>query len=130
MRFLLDTDAVSFAIRGQGRVHERLLACRPSEVGISAITVAELRFGAHKRGSRKLHRALDVFLQFVDELPFGSSAADIYGEIAVQLQSAGQPIGIFDTLIAAHSMALETTLVTHNIRHFTRIPGLDVIDWY
>ena len=59
MKFLLDTNTVSYALRGYGGVAERLLEHAPSEIGVSAISVAELRFGAHKRGSRKLHLLID-----------------------------------------------------------------------
>ena len=61
MTYLLDTDTVSFALRGLGGVGERLRSHRPSEVSTSAITVAELRFGAFKRKSRRLQRLLDTF---------------------------------------------------------------------
>ena len=130
MKFLLDTDTVSHALRGEGEVEKRLLDEKPSAVGVSAITVAELRFGAHKRGSQKLHRAIETFLRSVKEYPFDSRAAQSYGEIAAQLRSTGQPIGVFDTLIAAHALALEVTLVTHNTRHFRQVPELAVVDWY
>src|SRR5436309_135807 len=56
--YMLDTDTVSFALRGQGRVAARLLEHRPSELCISSITLAELRFGAEARRSRKLHRLI------------------------------------------------------------------------
>src|SRR5262249_12135836 len=54
--FLLDTDSVSFALRGHGNVAERIVEHRPSQLAISSITLAELKFGADTRRSRKLHR--------------------------------------------------------------------------
>ncbi len=129
MRLLLDTDTISYAIRGHGRVAERLLDHRPSEIGVSAISVAELRFGAHKRGSRKLHRLIDTFLAPVVEVPFDSRAADRYGEIAAELRSRGEPIGMADAMIAAHALALGVVLVTHNLRHMNRVAGLQIEDW-
>lgn len=129
MRFLLDTNTVSYALRGYGQVSERLLAHRPSEIGVSAITVAELRFGAHKRGSRKLHRLLDAFLAPVVEVPFDSLAADRYGKIAAELQSRGERIEMADAMIAAHALELGVVLVTHNARHFERVEGLEIADW-
>ncbi len=129
MRFLLDTDTVSFALRDVGNVKERLLERVPSEIAVSVITTAELRFGAHKRGSRKLHRLLDAFFSSVNQIAFDSHAAERYGEVAAQLQKKGEKIGIADTLIAAHALELELTLVTHNIRHFKRVRGLEIVDW-
>jgi len=58
--YMLDTDTVSFALRGQGRVAARLLEHRPSELCISSITLAELRYGAEARRSRKLHRLIST----------------------------------------------------------------------
>jgi tRNA(fMet)-specific endonuclease VapC len=129
VKYLLDTNTVSYALRGYGRVTDRLLAHRPSEIGVSAISIAELRFGAHKRGSRKLHHLIDTFLSSVIQVPFDSRAADRYGEIAAGLQGRGEMIDMPYSMIAAHSLELGTTLVTHNVRHFQRIDGLEIADW-
>lgn len=129
MRFLLDTNIVSYAMRGYGRVNETLLRHRPSEIGVSAITVAELRFGAHKRGSRKLHRLIETFLAAIVEVSFDSPAANSYGRLAAELQKRGEPIAMADAMIAAHALELDVILVTHNMRHFERIEGLRVADW-
>jgi tRNA(fMet)-specific endonuclease VapC len=61
--YMLDTDTVSFALRGHGRVVARLLEHRPSELCISSITLAELRYGAAARRSRKLHRLISTFVE-------------------------------------------------------------------
>ncbi len=129
MRFLLDTNIVSYALRDYGKVRGNLLGYRPSEIGVSAITVAELRFGAHKRGSRKLHQLLDTFLAPIIEIPFDSPAANRYGRLASKLQKRGEPIEMADAMIAAHALELGVILVTHNIRHFRRIEGLRTADW-
>ncbi len=129
MKFLLDTNTVSYALRGYGRVAERLLDHPPSEIGVSAISVAELRFGAHKRGSRKLHRLIDTFLAPVIEAPFDSPVADRYGELAAELQRRDEGIEMADAMIAAHALELGVTLVTHNLRHFNRVKGLEIEDW-
>ncbi len=129
MKFLLDTNTVSYALRGYGRVGERLLTHPPSEIGVSAISVTELRFGAYKRSSRKLHQLIDTFLAPVSEIPFDSRAADRYGEIAARLQGRGKQIEMADAMIAAHALALGVTLVTHNLRHMSRVDGLEIEDW-
>lgn len=130
MRFLLDTDTVSYALRGAGRVGDHLRSRRPSEIAVSAITVAELRFGAHKRGSRRLHRLIDSFLAPIAELPFDSSAADRYGRVAAELQEQGETVGMADAMIGAHALELGLILVTHNVRHFRRIRNLERVDWF
>ena len=126
---MLDTDTVSFAIRGHGNVGERILASKPSALCISSLTIAELRFGADKRSSTKLHGLIDTFAQNVDVLPFDGHAAKHYGQLASKLAKRGTPIGEFNTLIAAHALSLGVTLVSNNTKHFTRIRGLKVDNW-
>ena len=129
MKFLLDTDSVSYALRGEGRAAEQIRAHRPSELGLSAITLAELRFGAERRGSRRLQRLLDAFVREVAVVPFNGEAADRFGKVAASLVSKGTPIGALDTMIAAHALQLGLTLVTHNLKHFRRVRGLEIVDW-
>jgi tRNA(fMet)-specific endonuclease VapC len=127
--FMLDTDTVSFALRGVGAVAARLAKHKRSELCLSAITVAELRFSADKRRSRKIHQAIDAFLSGVDVLAFDNSAAEKFGAIAAALASAGEPIGQMDTLIAGHALAMRATLVTNNQRHFSKVNGLKLENW-
>jgi tRNA(fMet)-specific endonuclease VapC len=130
VKFLLDTDTVSFALRGEGRVAEHLRTHRSTELGVSAITVAELRYGADLRRSNRLHRLIDAFTMGVRTLPFDDRAALRFGVLAASMQRQGQGIGDFDCLIAAHALAEGMTLVTHNHAHFGRIRGLKLEDWY
>jgi tRNA(fMet)-specific endonuclease VapC len=129
MKFLLDTDSVSFALRGQGRVATNVTARKPSELSVSAITMAELRYGADRKGSRKLHRLIDTFASAIEVMPFDETAAVEFGRIGSLLAERGTPIGEFDVLIAAHAVALRRTLVTNNIRHFAKVPGLSLENW-
>ena len=127
---MLDTDTVSFAIRGQGRVVERIMKHRPSELCISAITLAELRYGATRRKSAKLHALIDAFSGNLAVMPFDETCALEFGRIASELAECGSPIGELDTLIAAHAANLQLTLVTNNVKHFTRVAGLKVENWF
>ncbi len=127
--FMLDTDSVSFALRGHGDVAAELARHRPSEVCVSSITVAELRFGADKRGSRKIHHAIDKFLLGVEVSPFDEAAATRFGVIAAELARRGTLIGQMDTLIAAHALSIDATLVTNNKRHFSKVEGLNLENW-
>ena len=129
MKFLLDTDSVSYALRGEGRVAEQIQTRRPSELGLSAVTLAELRFGAERRRSRRLHSLIDAFIGDVAVVPFDEEAADRFGKLAAALVSKGTPIGALDTMIAAHALQLRLTLVTHNVEHFRRVRGLKLADW-
>ena len=129
MRYLLDTDSVSFALRGQGEVGARLQTHRPSDLCISAITLAELRYGADRKRSRKLHGLIDTFAAAVEVVSFDEAAAAQFGRIGSILAERGTPIGEFDVLIAAHAIALQCTLVTNNVRHFAKVQGLLVENW-
>ena len=128
--YMLDTDTVSFALRGQGNVAAHLLEHRPSEVCVSSVTLGELRYGASVRRSRRLHRLIDTFVESVEVAPFDASAADRFGPLAAGLVRRGTPIGVFDVLIGAHALALDLILVTHNLKHFQRIPSLRAESWF
>lgn len=130
MKYLLDTDSVSFALRGQGRVAERMLERGRSEIGVSSIAVAELRFGATRKQSKKLHALIDDFLADVEAVPFDVAAATEYGNVGAQLAAAGLPIGMADALLAAHAKSLGLVMVTRNVKHFRRVRGLVVENWY
>jgi len=130
MKFMLDTDSVSFALRGQGRVADRIREHRPSELCLSAMTMAELRFGAEKRNSKKLRRLISTFTASIEVLPFDALAATEYGKIAAALARKGSPIGHFDALIAAHAKSRGLTVVTANSKHFTQVANLRVENWF
>jgi len=126
---MLDTDSVSFILRGKGAVGANLTAHAPSAVCLSAISLSELRFGAEKRRSRRLHRLIDTFVTTVDVVPFDAVAAALFGRLCAYLDGTGTPIGVLDTLIAAHAMSLHLTLVSNNTKHFTRVKGLKTVNW-
>jgi tRNA(fMet)-specific endonuclease VapC len=97
---------------------------------MSAITLAELRFGIAKSANGKRAAAnLRVLLGKVAVLPFDDVATNRYGTLRAQLEDRGAPIGPLDTLIAAHALAVHRVLVSHNTREFRRVPGLKVEDW-
>ena len=128
-RFMLDTDTVSYVLRGVGNAAATLTAHRPTEVCISSITLGELRFGAEKRRSTKLHGVIDAFVTGVAVLSFDAGAAAMFGRIRASLESRGAPIGSLDTLIAAHALAINATLVTNNTKHFKRVRALKITNW-
>ena len=128
-RYMLDTDSVSFALRGHGQVGERIVDHAPSELCVSAITVAELRYGADRRKSAKLHRLIDTFVATVTVAPFDEACAATFGKLANKLVAKGRPIGNFDALIAAHAVAMDVILVTNNEKHFREVDGLKIENW-
>ena len=128
-RYMLDTDTVSFALRGEGNVGRKLLTKAPSEVCISAVTLAELRYGAEHRRSKKLSGLIETFVRGVAVMPFDASAAVAFGVLAAELTRTGTPIGQLDTMIAAHALSLSLTLVTNNTKHFSKVANLRLENW-
>lgn len=132
MLHMLDTDTSSYIIKGgYGAVEQHLAAMSFSEICISVMTRAELRYGLKRLPARHhLHETVHRFLKMVNAMPWDAEAADFHADIKYQLRSDGTPIGDMDMLIAAHALAADAVLVTHNIRHFKRIKQpLMLVDW-
>ena len=145
MIYLLDTDTVihlirslkkkrtSSAYRKASRLVRRVRKkqAEGDTVGISAITKAELEYGAAKSGdpAREQSAVYKILAPF-EEFGFDSLHCPVhYGQIRAQLEGLGNPIGSMDLLIAAHALAIDATLVSNNTRHFTRVDGLKVQSW-
>lgn len=127
---MLDTHLCLYAIKHRPpEVSAALRAHGAAGLGLSSITVAELSFVAHKNGSARNIAALQQFLEPLEIADFDRDAAKCYGRLRATLEAAGTPIGPLDTQIAAHALALDVTLVTHNTREFSRVPGLLLSDW-
>jgi tRNA(fMet)-specific endonuclease VapC len=131
MMFLLDTNICILLIRQKStQVLATLTSYAITDIGISAITVAELQYGVQRSTKQPQNQqALDQFLLPLTILPFDDGTALQYGRIRAYLEAQGLPIGALDTLIAAHAVQHNLTLVTNNIREFSRVHGLTVEDW-
>lgn len=136
MNYLLDTDTCIYLMtdrepQRRERVLTHLEDLQPAEtVYLSSITLTELSYGAHKgRWSRANTELLERFLMDFTIATFGESAARIAGALRASLEKKGKPIGPLDTLIAAHALELDATLITNNVREFSRVPGLHVKNW-
>ncbi|OGR24392.1 MAG: twitching motility protein PilT [Desulfuromonadales bacterium GWD2_54_10] len=131
MKLMLDTNICIYIIKQQPvAVLKRFLEYQIGDIGISSITLSELRYGVAKSTHQtKNAKALDEFITPLEVISFDEGAAHVYGEIRATLEKAGTPIGAMDMLIAAHAVSLGVPLVTNNTREFVRITSLDVIDW-
>jgi tRNA(fMet)-specific endonuclease VapC len=128
--YLLDTNILSHLVRQpQGRVAERLAHVGEANVLTSVIVACELRYGAAKRGSRKLTRQIEAILGALTIRPLESDVERVYASIRVTLERKGTPIGAHDLLIAAHARALGAVCVTDNVAEFKRVPALRVENW-
>lgn len=132
MLHLLDTDVVSYLIKGKApAIENKLATLAPSLVCISVMTRAELLYGLKRLPpGHRLHLAVHQFLKIVRSLPWDAEAADWYATIRHQLVGSGQPIGEMDMMIAAHALSAGAALVTNNSRHFERIDApLIILNW-
>jgi len=129
MRYLLDANAVIALLNDTvSPIARRIRRHAPRDIGVSAVVIHELYYGAFKS------QRVDSNVARVDGLRFpvldlDQDDARHAGEIRAQLASKGTPIGPYDVLIAGQARARELTLVTHNTVEFTRVPGLRVEDW-
>jgi tRNA(fMet)-specific endonuclease VapC len=129
---MLDTDTVSYIIRGSNpAVESRLAAIEPAMVCISVMTRAEMLYGLKRLpADHRLQLGIRQFLKIVRVLPWDEDAADYYADIRHQLTTTGQPIGEIDMMIAAHSLSAGAVLVTNNVRHYERIKApLAIVNW-
>ena len=127
---MLDTNIVSAVMREPtGRIAKRMEAAGASALCVSALVASELRFGAQKKQSARLVSKVEGALARVDVLPYDDAASIAYADIRARLEHRGTPIGLTDLFIAAHALSLGLTLVTANIREFSRVEGLKVENW-
>ena len=131
MKILLDTNICIYIIKRKPQaVLSRFYTYKVGDIGISSITVAELEFGVKKSQSpQQNQQALTQFLLALTIVDFDSKAADAYGAIRAELEKRGTPIGSLDTLIAAHALSLDVTLITNNVKEFNRVPRLKLENW-
>ncbi|MGI8747936.1 MAG: type II toxin-antitoxin system tRNA(fMet)-specific endonuclease VapC [Deinococcus sp.] len=130
-QFLLDINICVHIIQQRPPgVRARFGAQPPGSLAVSAVTEAELIYGAYK--SQRSEHNLDAVLAFVSlmaVLPFDSRVTDTYGRVRALLERAGTPIGPLDLQIAATGLAHGLPVVTNNVREFARVPGLQVENW-
>lgn len=128
-RYMLDTDISSYLIRGDHPEVTDAFRQHFPDVCISAITAAELQYGAQKRKSQLLTRNVNAYCNLVPICDWTREAAETYAEMRVELEKHGTPVGSMDMLIAASAIAEGAILVTNNIAHFSKIGKLRVENW-
>jgi tRNA(fMet)-specific endonuclease VapC len=131
---MLDTNICSYIMRKQPASLLQTLQLHSDQrdsIFISAITYAELRFGAiGRKASPKHNLIVDEFVERVDHvLPYDQSAVERTAELRQYLAGKGMPIGANDSMIAGNALAADCILVTNNTREFCRVPGLIVENW-
>jgi len=130
---ILDSNTISYYFRGDPQIVPRLHAVRPADLGVPAIVEYELRYGLMRmpqEAATPRLAALKQLLQPMQMLAFDSECAVEAARIRVELEAAGVGIGPHDTLIAATALRYQGTLVTRNVRKFSRVAGLRWVDWH
>ncbi|MFA7399988.1 MAG: type II toxin-antitoxin system VapC family toxin [Sideroxydans sp.] len=130
---MLDSNTISYYFRGEPQVVPRLQALSPVDIGVPAIVEYELRYGLLRLPAQAANprlAALAALLRPMQSLPFDSECAAHAARIRAELEAAGTPIGPHDTLIAATALRYQATLVTRNVREFSRVQGLQWLNWH
>jgi tRNA(fMet)-specific endonuclease VapC len=130
LRYLADTNILSDLIRNpRGSAARRAVRAGEGAMATSIVVACELRFGVAKRQSQVLSQRVDELLASIDVLPLDVGVDKRYAGLRWTLERMGAPIGPNDLLIAAHALSVELTLITNNVREFSRVPGLKVENW-
>ena len=131
MRYMLDTNICIYVIKHKPEtVFQKLQNINPEDVCISSVTYAELVHGVEKSATVEKNRlALSMLLANMEILDFDVDAADCYGKIRAALEKKGTPIGPLHMMIAAHAQSLGYTVVTNNVKEFSRMSALKIENW-
>ncbi|GAA1724490.1 tRNA(fMet)-specific endonuclease VapC [Isoptericola hypogeus] len=128
--YLLDTDVLVALLRNRGDAARPRLREAEGRVAVSSISEMEVDYGIERsREPGRNRQAADELLSLVEVIPFDTPAAIQAGRIRAILADRGEPIGPYDVLLAGHARSLGMVVVTHNVREFSRVPGLEVEDW-
>ena len=128
---MLDTNICIYCIKNKPEtVLRHLKEHNPEDICVSSVTYAELLYGVEKSLAVDRNRfALTMLLANIEILDFDMNAARSYGEIRAALEKNGTPIGAMDMMIAAHAKSLGYTVVTNNIKEFSRVGNLKLDNW-
>ena len=128
MKYMLDTNMVSYFFRQENSVLERIEQIGIENICISAITAAELLYGAKKRNNKVLTQSVELFLSSVQICDWTEQVAHSYSTLRVETERQGKVLGSFDLMIASHALHQRAILVT-NDKAFSMINNLSLENW-
>jgi len=128
---MLDTNMCSYIIRDnpKGIFQKLKVVEKKHTIALSSIVVSELLYGVSKKGSTKLIKVVNMFVEQFTIYDYNKASAKAYANIRTILEKKGQVIGVHDMLIAAHALSLDATIVTNNTKEFERVDGLVIENW-
>jgi len=130
LKYLLDTNMVIYTMKNRPQEVKKRFERHQGGMGISAVTLGELVFGAeHSQQVERNLADIEAMVARLEVLPFDNKAAYHFGQIRAALYRMGQPIGPYDMMIAGQARAMGLILATNNVKEFERVPGLLLEDW-
>ena len=132
LRYLLDTNILSYVVKGSHpALNARLVATPLEQLAISAVSVMEIRYGLalNSAAAKRLAPGLNDLIDGMTTLPFDSGCADACATLRATLRKIGRPIGAYDVLIAATTLAHDLTVITGNESEFAQVPGVRLENW-
>lgn len=130
LKYLLDTNIVIYTMKNRPQQVRQHFKAQQGRMGISAVTLGELVFGAeHSQQVEQNLADIEALVARLEVLPFDESAAFHFGQIRAELYRKGNPIGPYDMMIAGHARACGLRLVTNNVTEFERVQGLVMENW-
>jgi len=130
MSYLIDTDIIIYSLKGHPLVHNNLVKNESIPKSISVITYGELLFGA--KNSQNHEKNLAIVYRIKELFPIidvDKAIIEVFSELKAGLRKEGSPLDDFDLLIASTALTMNATLVTNNVKHFSRIKGLKIENW-
>lgn len=128
MKYLLDTNVLIAMFRGQYKIREAIAFFGFEQCCISEITLAEIKVGAYKSSYEKHAHEINFLYDNFRILPI-TPVLDTYAKLRAGLEANGTPVDNFDLLIAASALNNKMTIITHNLKHFSKIDNLTIQDW-
>lgn len=133
MKCVLDTNAVSALMKGAPAAVARLARTNPADVSVPQPVLAEIAYGIERlprsKRRKQLQERFDLVKVGIPRAEWSDAVSEAFGRIKSTLETRGQRIEDFDAAIAAHAVAAGATLITANMGHMVRVPGLRVEDW-
>lgn len=129
MKYLLDTNVLIGLFKNKYHIRETILSVGRSQCVISSLTIGELLVGAYKGKDLRQKYEVEKTRKLFTIVPISENVIDLYAQLRAQLELSGTRIDDIDLLIASTAITNNLTLITHNIKHFNRIPNLKIEDW-
>lgn len=129
MKYLLDTNVLIAMFKGDKDIRNTIMRVNPEKCVISDLTLGELLVGAYKKKMQKQVEQVEMARQKFSTLPITIEVIDKYAQTRALLESQGLKLDTIDLLIGSTALLHDITIVTHNTKHFARIPGIKIEDW-